>query len=363
MPSGDQQPYDPLSWRAIVGGVLVACAAWVATRALWYTERAVIGRDSGNYGYVPNPEGTRSFLKELDKPTFRQAGADALRGAKGRDTFLYRYADKAHRAVYGTPFAPWNQGNHGSCVSFGWGMGSYIGQSVDWATGRMPSPPRLVATEAIYGGSRTAARLPPVTYNGGGDGSYGGAAARWVAGLKNGTGGILYRQKYGDVDLSVYSIPLSRQWGASGVPLPLAKLANEHTANAVAQVTDWESLCASIESGYCVPICSNVGFAATNVRDSDGFLPRGGSWSHCMVICAVRYSQNEGRKDGALVLNSWGSTWVSGGRWPSDQPDGSFWITKDDARAILAQDDSFAIGGVDFAYRDLDHGNWLEGSP
>jgi hypothetical protein len=358
MPSSDHH-YDPLSWRAIIGGVLVACAAWLATRALWYTERAVIGGNE-NYGYTPNPEGTQRFLRELDKPTFRQAGADALAGAKGQDTFLYRYADKAHRAVYGTPFGPWNQGPHGSCVSFGWGMGSYIGQSVDWATGRMPNPPKLVCTEAIYGGSRTAARLPPVTFAGFNDGSYGGAAARWVAGLKNGTGGILYREKYGDVDLSVYSIPLSKQWGAYGVPLPLAKLANEHTAKAVAQVTDWESLCASIESGYCVPICSNVGFAATSVRDADGFLPRGGSWSHCMVVCGIRYAKNDGKRDGALVLNSWGGTWVSGSKWPADQPDGSFWMSKADAQAILAQDDSFAIGGVDFAYRNLDHGNWLE---
>ena len=362
MPSGSHD-YDPLGWRAIFGGVLVACAAWLATRALFYTEKAVIGGPSGNYGYVPNPEGTQSFLRSLDKPTFRQAGADALAGAVGQDAFLYRYADKAHRAVYGTPFTVWNQGSAGTCVSFGWGMGSYIGQSVDWATGRYPNPPKLVAVEPIYGGSRTAARLPPVAYNSGGDGSYGAAAARWVAGLKNGTGGILFREKYGDVDLTVYSIPLSRQWGASGVPLPLAKLANTNTARAVAQVTDWESLCASIESGYCVPICSNVGFAATNVRDADGFLPRGGNWSHCMVVCGIRHSKNDGKRDGALVLNSWGGVWCSGGKWPADQPDGSFWISKADASSILAQGDSFSISGIDFAYRNLDHGNWLGDNP
>ena len=79
-----------------------------------------------------------------------------------------------------------------------------------------------------------------------------------------------------------------------------------------------------------------------------------------MVVCGIRYAKNDGKRDGALVLNSWGGTWVSGSKWPADQPDGSFWMSKADAQAILAQDDSFAIGGVDFAYRNLDHGNWLE---
>jgi len=224
----------------------------------------------------------------------------------------------------------------------------------------MPDPPLLVAVEPIYAGARTAGRLPPITFAGWSDGAYGGAAARWVSGLKNGTGGILYRQKYGAFDLSHYDTQLCREWGAYGVPAELAKKANEHTAKAVALCETWEGLCAAIESGYCVPICSNVGFAATNVRDQHGFLRRGGTWNHCMVCLAVRYAKGPGGKDGVLVMNSWGPVWVTGPKWPSDQPDGSFWITRSDAEAILAQGDSFVIGGVDgFRYRDLHHGEWL----
>lgn len=353
------------NWEAVVFLVFAAALGAVVAR---YTN-ALADKVENNFGYLPNPTGTKDFLATLDKPNFRQAGAECIKEGKPTDTYLYRYADKAHKAVYNSPLAAWNQGSHGSCVSFGWAMGSYISQSVDWGIGRVSDPPMVVATEPIYGGSRTAGRLPPVTFAGWSDGSYGGAAARWCAGLKNGTGGILYRKKYGQTDLSQYSITVSKDWGAYGVPVDLAVLANEHKAQAVALVDSWESLVAAIQSGYCVPICSNVGFASTKTRDQDGFLPRGGQWNHCMVICSVKFAENSGKneekpmvrpRDGALVMNSWGTTWVNGGKHPEDQPDGSFWISRADAETILRQSDSFAIGGVDgFKYRDLNHREWL----
>jgi hypothetical protein len=358
--NGDLLVYDPMSWRAILGGILVAVCAWMATRALVHAERVVTGNT--NYGYVADPVGTRQFLSELDQPNFRQAGAEAVEKAKGVDTFLYRAADKASRAVYGKPFAPWNQGNAGTCVGNAWAMGSWIGQSVSWAAGELPAPPKMVSVEAVYGGSRTFGRLPPVLSGAGySDGSYGAAAARWVAGrCKDPTvGGILYREKYGNVDLSHYSIPLCREWGNSGPPLELARLAHEHTATAVALINDYGSLIASLESGFPVAICSNVGYAATNVRDSMGYLPRGGQWNHAMVAVACRHAATSGR-DGVLILNSWGN-FCSGPKWPPDQPDGSFWISKADATSMIAQSDSFAIGSVGgFKYRDLHNGNWME---
>lgn len=352
--------HSPLSLRWIVSAILVGAAVWSAAQVVDGLYSKYVRPRSTDFGYTPNPDGVRRFLTELEHPTFRDAGREAIARAKGKDSFPYRAAIKAHQAVYQKPFGPWDQGSAGTCVSFGFAMGSYIGQCVDWTTGRLPTPPPLVATEPIYGGSRTAGRLPPVTFAGWSDGSYGGAAARWVAGLKNGTGGILYRQAYGAHDLTQYSITLSREWGAYGVPADLAKEANKHTARAVALIESYEGLCAALESGYCVPVCSNVGFARTTVRDKDGFLPRGGTWNHCMVAIACRHASNEGGRDGILLMNSWGGRWCSGPRWPADQPDGSFWISKADATAIIAQGDSFAIGGVDgFAYRELDNGNWL----
>lgn len=357
-------------WRLFAAAVLVGAAILIGIRSVGTLENS-IGQPSGNFGYVPDPDATRAFLGELEHPLFRDAGAEVIAKAKGRDAYLYRYADKAHRAVYGKPFGPWNQGSIGTCVAFGWGMGSYIGQSVDWAQGQLPAPPKLVATEPIYGGSRTEGRLPPVQFAGWSDGSYGAAAARWVAGLKNGHGGILYREKYGEVDLSIYSTTLSKQWGAYGVPTALAKEANKHTARAVALVETWDGLTAALESGMCVPICSNVGFA-NQQRDADGFCRRQSTWNHCMVLCSVKWAKNSGKngeppmqnpRDGVLCLNSWGS-YLGGGKHPPDQPDGSFWMSRQDAEIILAQRDSFVIGSVTgFTYRDLDHGAFFAPNP
>lgn len=321
-----------------------------------------------NWGYRPDPQGTAEFLRTLDRPTFRQAGAECIREAKGNDAYLYRYADKAHRAVYARPFGPLNQGQIGSCVGNGWAAGAYIGQAVDWATGGMEKPPQRVSVENIYGGSRTLGRMPPVKFAGYSDGSYGAAAARYVCGVKGDLGGILYMAAYGDDDLSTYDITRCRTWGATGVPPRLAKLANEHTATGVALVEDWASAVASLESGMPVVVCSNVGFASGD-RDADGFCRRSGSWSHCMCFIAVKYAKNSGTngeppmanpRDGICVLNSWGN-YLRGGKHPADQPDGSFWITRQDASAILAQGDSFSIASVKgFKYRDLSHSQWLQ---
>ena len=91
-----------------------------------------------------------------------------------------------------------------------------------------------------------------------------------------------------------------------------------------------------------------------------------------MVACSLKYAANNGPgsatpmknpRDGILILNSWGS-YVGGGKHPADQPDGSFYITRQDAEALLAHGDSFVIGSVDgFRYRDLDHAGWLQPAP
>ena len=111
-------------------------------------------------GYVPNPEGVREFLAELDQPLFRGAAPEVVAKAQGKDTFLYRSAVKAHQALYGVPWKTGRQGI-GDCVSWGWAHGVWIAQSVDWETGKLAKPPPFPLTESIYGGSRVEARGKP----------------------------------------------------------------------------------------------------------------------------------------------------------------------------------------------------------
>jgi hypothetical protein len=349
--------------RALIAAVLLFVAAVVAVRS-WPMPRPTAAQ-AGNFGYTPNPEGSRQFLRELRQPYFSDAGAEILDNAQGRDTFLWRYADRAHRQVYGKPYGPWKQGI-GDCVSFGFALSAYVGQAVDFCEGELPEPPLLVATEPLYGGSRCESR--GIEFAGWQDGSYGAAAARWVAGLKNGTGGIIYRKKYGTNDLTEYDPQRAKDWGAYGCGgrgnTELDHVANEHTVRAVALVTNWQEAAASIEAGAPVAVCCGVGFSSR--RNKDGFSERiYPGWAHCQAMIAVRYAHNEGGRDGILVMNSWG-VWNGPpeNKWPKDQPDGSYWVSRETVNEMLKGGDSFSLAGVNgFRWRELNHGDFLAVPP
>lgn len=316
------------------------------------------GKSSTDFGYHPNPEGTARFLAELDQPFFADAGSDAIQKAQGKDTFLYRAAYAAHEALHGKPWVVGRQGI-GDCVGWGWAHGVWIAQCVDWEDGRLAQPPPFPAVESIYGGARVEARGKDGSgrsaVGGWSDGAYGGAAARWCRDW-----GVVYRELQATgVDLSTYSSERSKQWGAygnggQGDGGKLDEIAKLHPVKHVALVRSFDEAAAAIESGYPVAYCGGVGFTST--RDSDGFCRRSGSWAHCMCFCAVRY----GDRPGLLCLNSWGPTYVSGPKWPSDMPDGSFWVDRDVVDAMLRGGDSFAVGSVSgFQWRDINHDKWL----
>jgi hypothetical protein len=367
---------DQLDWRLVFLSLTLVFLAWMAAQGV-KTRDVGVARD--RFGYTPDADGTRAFLRELEQPLFAQAGAEVIAKARGVDTFLYRYADRAHRAVYGTPFTAWKQGI-GDCVSFGFGGAAFVAQSVDWATGKIPNPPLLICTEAIYGGSRVCARNLPGdgrhgAVGGWSDGSYGAAAAKWITGMPNGTGGILYRQKYldGKVDLTTYDPQRAKAWGAFGCGGEnddgrLDKIANEHRAQNVALVKTFDEAAAAIESGFPVAVCCQIGFS--NTRDKDGFAAPSARWSHCQFFCATRYAKNAAQsggaaRDGLLCMNSWGTNWQAPSpRWPSDMPDGSYWVDRKTVDQMLSGLDSFAVGGADgFKFRRLTHDEWAQPSP
>jgi hypothetical protein len=329
--------------------LIVALVLAVAAATAWWT-----ARPHEHYGYTPDPEGVREFLAELDQPTFRAAAPGVLEGAKGRDTFLYRSALKAHQSLYGVPWTVGRQGI-GDCVSWGWAHGVWIAQSVDWETGKLTRPPPFPLTESIYGGSRVEARgkdgsgRSPV--GGYSDGSYGAAAARWVRDW-----GVIYRTSAAD-----YSPERAKQWGAygnggRGDGGNLDDAARANPVRYVALVTAWDEAAAAIESGYPVAVCSMQGFRAS--RDADGFAGAAGTWAHCMVFVAVRYQKNGSPRDGLLCLNSWGEAWITGPAWPADMPRGSFWVDRPTVERMLRGEDSFAVGGTLFVYRDLNNHGW-----
>lgn len=310
-------------------------------------------RTVAKFGYKPNPDATRDFVATLKRPTFTQAAPAVVQNATERNAFLYRALQRVHRAKYGRDWIVGTQ-KIGDCVSWGWGHGADVHLAVMWALGDITIAEwRPAATEAIYGGSRVEARGR--SYYAGGDGSYGGAAARWVR-----EWGIVFRQPYPElgIDLTTYDGGRARSWGAYGCGGPgdngrLDSLAKQHPIRNVALVRSFREAAAALQSGYPVPVCSGQGFH--EIRDRDGFSRPSGSWSHCMCFVGVRF----GDRPGLLCLNSWGPRWISGPKWPEDMPDGSFWVDASVCDRMLSLGDSFAISGYDgFPLRTLRHGDW-----
>ena len=353
----------------MLAAALLFAAAIVGTRSWRTYGDSPIGE---RFGWTPDPDAARMFLDELgDERYFSQAAGEAMEKAAGVDTFLYRSMDKAHKARYNAPFVVGRQGI-GDCVSWGAMHAVYCSESLDWDLGKTSSPPFLPATEAIYGGSRVEARgkdgsgSSPV--GGWSDGSTGSAAARWLRDW-----GVVYRKQYPSADLTTYDKDRAKDWGAygnggRGDKGRLDAVAKKTPARHVVNVRSWDEVCAALEAGFPVTIASSVGFASGD-RDADGFCAARSTWMHQMCLVGIRYAKNAPKdhpnpRDGALVMNSWGK-YLGGGKWPADQPDGTFWAERRDIERIIAQQDSWAIGSVQsgFAWRDLHHGDWLAPAP
>lgn len=247
--------------------------------------------------------------------------------------------------LYGNLKPSWNQGQVGSCVSFGWGRNcnDLFLQMV--ATGKSDKPPGDVATEPIYGGSRYEVGGGQLS----GDGSLGSWAAKWVRDW-----GILFRTTYGSIDLTSYSESRCRQYGARGCPDELEPIAREHPVKTVALVRSADEAWSALGSFYGIPICSDQGFTTTLV---DGFCQASGSWAHCMAVRGRIKSRKYGRA--FVIQNSWGN-YLGGDRYIEDDngqriqlPEGAFgcrWETMD---RILRQQDSYVISNaVGFPIRE-----------
>ena len=301
-----------------------------------------MGGDDWRFGYVPSEDGSAEFIRSLGAQDLRAAAPWLFDADDESPVLLYRALLKAD--------PKWIVGKQGigDCVSWGWAHGATLLRAINFTID--PSIEfRHAATEPIYGGSRVEALGK--TRGGYSDGSYGAAAAKWVTRF-----GILFREDYaGLADLTRYSADRAKDWGNYGCGGRddrgrLDARAKVHPIRGVALVVDFEQAAVAIRHGYPVPVCSGQGFRS--VRDRDGFALPSGSWSHCMVFIGARF----GARPGLLCLNSWGPNWISGPRWPADQPEGSFWVDARVATRMLAGRDSFAISDLaGWPARKLDH--------
>lgn len=144
------------------------------------------------------------------------------------------------------------------------------------------------------------------------------------------------------VDLTEYSAQRAKQW-ERGPPVELDWVAGQYRGSGFVHISSWEELRGAIASGHPVIVGSPVGFGSKRgqVLDSRGRLSSKwwSRWPHAMVFCGI----SDGNSKQALLLNSWGFSWVSGPRWVGDEPAGSFWVSKRDAEKMLSYGDAWAI--------------------
>lgn len=349
-------------WRvwalALVGAALLAVAAYLSgvmpgPEPIPPEPPPVQMQGQTHYtGWIDDPVAVQQAMHDVErKQGFAPEWGTAFKADPFGDDDSPRFFWAAEEKVLGRVIPSWDQKNIGSCVSFGWGRACNDLTLIQIiATGREEWPGAEVATEPIYGGSRVEAGRD----GGGGDGSTGGWAAKWVS-----EWGVLFRKKYGSHDLTSYDVSRCRQYGSKGCPDDLEAIAREHPVKGVAMVTSAAQAWEAIGSGYPIPCCSNVGFQSPL---KEGFCARSGSWAHCMTFRGRFVHPQRGKC--FVIQNSWGDYLSSGdpnvevkGMGKVRIPTGCFCITSADADAILKQRDSYAISAFKgFPARHID---WL----
>lgn len=293
----------------------------------------------GNFGYVPNREGTKRLIESLPVRTI------GLHVAEPKDTMLWLPL----LAILPT----WARGAQaiGDCVSWGWELCCTMTLAIQAKLGTSEFITEA-ATESIYGGSRVEAdggRL-----GGYSDGSYGGAAAKWMRDW-----GCVLRLDYSketgiaEHDLTRYSGDKAKAWGNFGcggkddagrADGKLDLIAKKYPATVV-PIRNTDEAAAAIQNGYPIAVCSGVGFGQMK-RNAEGVVRASGRWSHCMMFGGVRWV---GGNPQFRLFQSWGKS--ASGPDPGIEhqavSDCSWWISEGDAQRILDADDSFAISFLD----------------
>lgn len=280
------------------------------------------------FGWIDDPVAREKFITTQKHPFLSQQNNEIKRTGEGQIVLLYKLFEQ----VTSKPLVSHVQGI-GDCTSHAFGLGIDVLTAIRILMHNKPE--RWItkcATEILYAGSRVEVGESKVR----GDGTTGVWMAEFVRDW-----GVLLRQKYLDkYDYTTYNSETARMLGETGVPDDLESLCRLHPVKTCAIVQSWEECRDAIANGYTVAMSSSLGFNKT--RDKDGFLRRTRRpWYHSMVILGT---DDEFKRPGALVQNSWPVSWVSGPK-RHEQPEGSFWVDASTIDRAMKQGDSIALSG------------------
>lgn len=280
-------------------------------------------------GWVEDPAAVAEVVSGLEFKTFGDTPAGkVVQGDLPKNVYLWQN----HKKLTGQNPPSKNQGQVGSCVSFGTNTAVERTYATEIAL-RGGQEFRFFVEEVTYGGSR-------VEVGGGrlrGDGSVGAWAADFVK-----KWGMVARGVHGQHDLTAYSESLARRYGSSGVPDDLERVAKEHPVQDVTTVRDWAQAKQALASGYAIAICSNQGFSSQ--RDANGVCKASGSWAHCMALDG--YHVEAGGQEYGHIENSWGTGYHKGPLGWGDPPPSGFWAASGTIDRMLRGGDSWAFASV-----------------
>lgn len=326
-----------IGWTIIallIGGHLLA--AVVVTSQTPKRQRQVQDHDYlGGWDNIPSQERLRLADKHL------KWGIPASWNDTGRGKTRLLYRD--YKQVTGQDYQPRTQEGSPSCV------GQSVSAAIDilattqiMAGAPERAPPARVDASVVYGLSRQEV---------GELGRAGGGSLNLWACQAVHRYGVVFQQDYPllGVDLTEPSPKRCVEYGMQGVPDSLEHVAGLHTVKEYIFINSYSQLRDAIYNGCPVVVGSKQGFGRgkKHKRDRDGFLspPRRilfkSVWRHSMVIIGVVDKDREG----VLVLNSWGTTWVKGPQRFDDSPDGSFFVDAAIIDKMLKQGDSYALRG------------------
>lgn len=279
-------------------------------------------------------------VERAKDPNMKWSIPDEWKGeGKGQTRLLHEDYEKIHGVVY----VPRNQGRSPSCVGQAAAAAVDFLAPVEIVSGeRERKPPAPAAAGVIYGLSRQEiGELGPDVG--------GGSLNIWaVQAMKQ--YGVVARLRYPllGIDLRQPSSERAIKYGREGIPTELERIARLHPVKEYYAINSYKDLRDAIYAGCPVIVGSDQGFGNGKLkRDRQGFLnpPKRvffpSIWRHAMVCIGMC---DNGRK-GALILNSWGSKWISGPHRFKGTPEGTFFVDAAIINHMVKQQDSYAIRG------------------
>ena len=230
----------------------------------------------------------------------------------------------------GMEFPVLNQGSIGTCVAFGTGGATDGLKASEISDGQREKFVAITATEPIYYGAR-------ITVGGGrirGDGAVVANAVKYIT-----EWGTIARGKYDGVDLTEYSVDRAREWGnGKGFPKNIELIQKDHLIRQFTRVKSWEEARDSV-ANKC-PVIFGSGYGFSSETDDEGFCKQNTSWNHCMWLCGI---DDNSKRNGGLIANSWGRNWLKIRKRKLNQPDGTFWADAEIIDKIMRNGDCWSI--------------------